>query len=339
MPLSSFVSLSGEIEALSEREDARREARHQQALEDENALLHAVIDNFPGGLQLIDRNLRLVYCNTALREMLEYPAHLFAFGNPSLEQLFRFNALRGEYGPGDAEEHVRKRMELVKLREPHVYQRSRPNGVVIEVRGVPLAGGGFMTTYLDITAQSRNEPASQRQGDMDQLTGLPKTAYIMEQISKLLAALRPGQVAAIHCIDLDHFRAINKHYGRAGGDQVLREIGTRLRGLLRGNDPVARIGGDRFLVLQQDVKRPLDVARLANRIMLEINRSVQLGSELVSVSSSIGFALAPRDGTDANQLFEKAETALLSIKQRDRGTFDAGSAEWIGSSVPAMTED
>jgi diguanylate cyclase (GGDEF)-like protein len=338
MPLSSFVSLSEEINALSEREDARREEQRLQAMEEENALLHAVIDNFPGGLQLIDKNLRLVYCNKVLREMLEYPPNLFAFGNPSLEQLFHFNALRGEYGPGNVEDQVRKRMELVKLREPHVYQRSRPNGMILEIRGVPLAGGGFMTTYLDITAQSR-QPASKDQADIDPLTGLPKITSIMQQLERLLANLRHGQVAALHCIDLDHFRAINKHYGKAGGDQILREIGARLKGLLRGNDPVARIGGDRFLVLQQDVKRPLDVARLANRIMLEINRSTQLGSELVSVSSTIGFALAPRDGYDAKQLFEKAEGALLALKQRDRGTFDAGSAEWMGSTVPAVAED
>jgi diguanylate cyclase (GGDEF)-like protein len=338
MAFSSFVSLSEEIKALSEREDAKREEHRMQAIEEENALLHAVIDNFPGGLQLIDKNLRLVFCNKALRDMLEYPPNLFAFGNPSLEQLFRFNALRGEYGPGNVEDHVRRRMELVKLREPHVYQRSRPNGAILEIRGVPIGGGGFMTTYLDVTAQGR-PPASKDQPDIDQLTGLPKTASIMEQLETLMANLRPGQVAALHCIDLDHFRAINKHYGRAGGDQILREIGSRLKGLLRGNDPVARIGGDRFLVLQQDVKRPLDVARLANRIMLEINRSVQLGTELVSVSSTIGFALAPRDGHDAQHLFEKAESALLALKNRERGTFDAGSAEWIGSSVPAPTED
>lgn len=76
------------------------------------------------------------------------------------------------------------------------------------------------------------------------------------------------------------------------------------------------------------------MARLANRIMLEINRSIQLGNELVSVGSTIGFALAPRDGNDSKQLFEKAESALLALKHRDRGTFDAGSAEWIGTSSP-----
>lgn len=334
MPLSSFVALADEIDALEESQVAERELHRLDWLEEENALLHAVIDNFPGGLQLIDKNLRLVFCNKALRELLDYPPHLFAFGNPSLEQLFRFNAMRGEYGPGDVEDHVRKRMELVKLRKSHVYQRTRPNGMVIEIRGVPIAGGGFMTTYLDVTSQCRSPAGVKDASDIDQLTGLPTTPYIMQQLETLTGNLRPGQVAAVHCIDLDHFRAINKHYGRAGGDQILREIGVRLKNLLRGNDPVARTGGDRFVILQQDVKRPLDVARLANRIMLEINRSIQLGTELVSISSTIGFALAPRDGHDAHQLFEKAESALLALKHRDRGTFDAGSAEWIGN--PAM---
>jgi len=74
-----------------------------QDLQDEVLLLRAVIDNFPGGLSLIDKNLKLVFCNDRQKKMLEYPPNLFEYGTPSLEQLFRFNATRGEYGPGDIE--------------------------------------------------------------------------------------------------------------------------------------------------------------------------------------------------------------------------------------------
>ncbi len=338
MPFNSLLALSEEIDALASRDEKAPAARRLENIVEENALLHAVIDNFPGGLSLVDKNLKLVFCNKTLRDMLDYPQSLFAFGTPSLEQLFRFNATRGEYGPGQIEDHVVARMELVRQRCAHTYQRVRPNGMVLEIRGVPLEGGGFMTTYLDIT-QSRQIAQADARQELDQLTGLPKAAYINEQIELVLAGLRPGQVVALHCLDLDHFKSINKHYGRSGGDHILRELGTRLKGLLRGNDPVARIGGDRFLVLQRDVKRPSDVARLANRIMLETSRSIQLGSEIVSISSSIGFALAPRDGDAAHQLLDKVQTAVIATKQRNRGGFDASATEWHGQLLEQQPEE
>jgi PAS domain-containing protein len=118
-----------------------------EALKAENQMLHAVIDHFPGGILLYDKDLRLVVCNEKQKEILQYPPALFEFGMPTLEQIFRFNAIRGEYGPGDIEAHVKERMRLAALREAHVFERTRPNGTVLQIRGVPLPGGGFLTTH------------------------------------------------------------------------------------------------------------------------------------------------------------------------------------------------
>jgi diguanylate cyclase (GGDEF)-like protein len=308
--MSSFSNLSEEIDELSRKSTEQLGFSLMESLEEENELLRAVVDNFPGGLQLIDKNLRLVFCNDKLKKMLDYPPSLFAFGNPSLEQLFRFNAQRGEYGPGPVEEHVAKRMDLVRQRKAHTYQRTRPNGMTLEIRGVPLAGGGFMTTYIDVSDQQRRIIHGQVLADVDLLTGLPKAPYMRKHLAELLELKRNSHIAALHCLDLDQFHAINLQYGRATGDQILKEVGTRLRGLLRGNDPVARIGGDSFMVLQYEVKRPSDVARLASRISVEISRPIQLGSETVSVTPLIGFALIPRDGNDVDTLMEKAQNAV-----------------------------
>ena len=73
--------------------------------------------------------------------MLEYPDSLFEGQNPSMADIFRLNAKRGEYGPGDVEDHVRKRLSLVHQRLPHSFERTRPNGRVLEIRGVPIEGG------------------------------------------------------------------------------------------------------------------------------------------------------------------------------------------------------
>ena len=125
-------------------------------------LLEAVIDNFPGGIILTDRDLKVVICNQQQRELLEYPATLFKDGNPSLRELFHFNAVRGEYGPGDAEELVAHKMDLVRKREAHVFERTRPNGRIVEVRGVPLDEGGFVTSYVDVTEHRKNQDVIHR---------------------------------------------------------------------------------------------------------------------------------------------------------------------------------
>lgn len=328
MAFNGLTALSEEISELIQREDKNQLPKRLQALEHENLLLRAVVDNFPGGIALTDKDLRLVFCNEKLRVMLDYPKSLFAFGNPSLEQLFRFNANRGEYGPGNIEQHVATRMELVRQQTAHVYQRVRPNGTRLEVRGVPLPAGGFMTTYVDIGHQAARPGPAEQQSDVDPLTGLNKGSIFEKQLAEFLSHRSPQHVAAVHCMDLDHFRAINKQFGRAAGDLILKEIGTRLKGLLRGTDPVARIGGDRFVVLQHEVKRPSDVVRLANRILLEISRPVQIGNELATISSSIGFALIPRDGNTVETLLDVAQGAVLETKQRSRGGFEAEAAEF-----------
>ena len=328
MAYHGLSALSEEIAELMQRDNQNELPQRLLDLEHENELLRAVVDNFPGGIQLIDKDLRLVFCNDKLKRMLDYPQSLFAFGNPSLEQLFRFNANRGEYGPGPVEEHVSMRMELVRQRKPHAYQRVRPCGTRLEVRGVPLAAGGFMTTYIDVGDQPAKLSAVEASNDVDALTGLHKGAFFTNQLAEFLQYRQPSHVAALHCMDLDHFRAVNKQFGRAACDLILKEIGTRLKSLLRGSDPVARIGGDRFAVLQHEVKRPSDVVRLANRILLEISRPIQVGAELATISSSIGFALIPRDGHSVEQLMERAQAAVLETKQRSRGGFEAETAEW-----------
>ncbi|ALK10843.1 EAL and GGDEF domain-containing protein [Blastochloris viridis] len=121
------------------------------------ATLQAVVDNFPGGVSFFDSDLNLVVCNVQFRTLLELPDELFAHGLPTLEMIFRTNAERGEYGPGDPARQVRARLELARRGEPHLFERVRPDGTVVEIRGTPVPGGGFITTYVDMTARRAAE--------------------------------------------------------------------------------------------------------------------------------------------------------------------------------------
>ncbi len=131
--------------------------RAEASLLRQNTTLSAIVDNFPGGISLFDRQLRLVAHNAEFRSVMDFPDSLFAQAELGFEDLIRFNAQRGEYGPGDVEEQVAAAVKLAKNFQAHRVERVRPNGTVIEVRGTPLPEGGFVTSYIDITERKQQE--------------------------------------------------------------------------------------------------------------------------------------------------------------------------------------
>src|SRR5688572_16750620 len=131
---------------------------NQRELTQQKAILETTLDNMEQGISMVDKELRAIAVNRRFFELLDMPPELFAAGKFTLEQAFRYNALRGEYGPGDVEEQVRQRLELARKFEPHSFERKRPNGQVLSIVGKPLPGGaGFVTTYTDITERKRAE--------------------------------------------------------------------------------------------------------------------------------------------------------------------------------------
>ncbi len=290
-------------------------------LQERVRLLEAVIENFPGGISLFDSNLQMVLCNRRQKELLEYSEELFADGYPSLEGLFRFNAERGEYGPGNVELHVKRRMSLARKREPHVYERKRPNGTIVEVRGVPLDGGGFLTTYFDVTEQRRTRDLIAHMAHHDPLTDLPNRLLFNDRLHNAVALAKRGALMAVHYIDIDLFKPVNDRYGHKTGDDLLIGIAGRMRTMVREHDTVARLGGDEFAVVQTGIHAPRDAETLARRIVDKLSAPFRIAPEPVRVSASVGVALAPLHGDSCDDLLMKADSALYTAKAGGRGRF------------------
>ncbi|HLX80697.1 MAG TPA: diguanylate cyclase [Burkholderiales bacterium] len=119
--------------------------------------LQTVIDHLPCGVTLVDSELIVRALNNEFLRLLELPPGLAAHGAVPLETFIRYNAERGEYGPGDPEEKIRAAVERAHRMEPHVFELVRPNGSAVEVRGLPLPDGSFITIYTDITKHKRSE--------------------------------------------------------------------------------------------------------------------------------------------------------------------------------------
>ena len=128
----------------------------EEELARQSALLQATLDNIDQGLSVYDRDLKLIAFNQHYLRMLSLPADFAKLGL-SFQDFVRWNAARGEYGPGDPEMHVASRVALVTRQEPHYIERRRPNGKTVEIRGNPMPGGGFVTTYTDVTQRKAFE--------------------------------------------------------------------------------------------------------------------------------------------------------------------------------------
>ncbi|WP_291995413.1 PAS-domain containing protein [Candidatus Accumulibacter sp. ACC003] len=129
------------------------------------------------GFSLFDGELRLVACNRQFLDLLDFPTELGTIGRP-LGDFFRFNAERGDYGAGDIEQLVKERIALASKAEPHCFERVRPNGTVLEIRGTPLPGGGFVTTYSDVTERKTWEESLQAAKHKAEEANHAKSAFL-----------------------------------------------------------------------------------------------------------------------------------------------------------------
>ena len=143
--------------------DVTAEVVSEQKLRRQSDFVLALVEKLPFGVSIVDANLRLIAYNDRFLELLDFPRELFKTGDP-FEKFVRFNAERGEYGPGDIETMVRERVARAASPTPHHFVRKRPDGRVLDIRGMPLPEGGFVTTYFDITraAARRGAPQGKR---------------------------------------------------------------------------------------------------------------------------------------------------------------------------------
>ena len=128
----------------------------------QNKVMESIVENLPCGISVFDGKLRLVSANAKFRELLELPDHLFDPAQVEFEDIIRFNALRGDYGDGEVEAIIRGIVEKAGHPVAHRFERQRPNGLTLDIAGAPMPGGGFVTTYTDVSERTKVEAAIQR---------------------------------------------------------------------------------------------------------------------------------------------------------------------------------
>jgi diguanylate cyclase (GGDEF)-like protein len=166
------------------------------------------------------------------------------------------------------------------------------------------------------------EAAAQHQALHDTLTGLANRALLEDRLGQALHRhRRSGEQVALLMLDLDHFKQVNDTLGHPAGDELVRQVGTRLRALLRDTDTVARIGGDEFAIVQARPKGETDVRRLCERIIETIREPFQLGEREARVGVSIGAVFASEEAATATELLRHADITMYRAKSAGRDCY------------------
>lgn len=193
----------------------------------------------------------------------------------------------------------------------------RPDaGRADEIGDLSRAFGGMMSNL-----QERDERL-QELAFYDGVTGLTNRHFFKERIEQAVAnALRYEQRCCLMFIDLDDFKIVNDTLGHHIGDELLREVGKRLSGVLRNNDLVCRIGGDEFAVILENVKDMRTPAMLAEKIIAAVSEPAMLQGHCVVVGASIGISACPDFAKDTSTLLQTADTAMYVAKGRNKNTY------------------
>lgn len=155
----------------------------------------------------------------------------------------------------------------------------------------------------------------------DALTGTPNRALVLDRLESELSRRRRTRIAVLF-LDIDHFKQINDSMGHAAGDEVLQLVARRLESAVRDSDSVCRYGGDEFLVLLSELAQPSDAALIARKMLDAIAQPCCVGADqMLHLTASLGIALFPDDGADAESLIRSADAAMYRAKRAGDGDF------------------
>jgi diguanylate cyclase (GGDEF)-like protein len=298
--------------------------------------LRAALENIEQGIFMVDAEGMVNVINQRAVELLDLPKEWLGGSRP-LNEMVTFLRDRGEFANNDFDARVHAMLMGNGFdSECGVYERTRPNGVVLEVRSMATPDGGMVRTFMDITERKRAEARIAEMATHDELTGLANRSLFRERVEQALnRAQRYGEPFALLMLDLDRFKPINDTLGHPVGDEVLKETALRLQFCVRETDTVARLGGDEFAILQAQATTADEVAILAQRILDAVATPLEVNGHRIEIGTTIGVAFAPRDAADHGQLVTKADQALYAGKKSGRNCFAFAGSEPSLQSVPS----
>ncbi len=275
------------------------------------------LNNMPHGLAMFDADGRLVVVNRRWFEIMPIDGDSMASGA-------RAEAIVAAYVDLDvlSERDAGRMLDVIGRRGLGLHTEQmelQANDRNVDLTFQPMESGGLVVAIEDITEKRRTEARLAHMARHDALTGLPNRLLFQERLDAALAMAGSDDLLAVLFVDLDNFQQINDTLGHATGDAVLVEVADRLRFAVGDSDVVARFSADEFVVLQNGSRSVNEVTSLATRIIESLAAITQVDDKAIVCGASIGIALAPRDGSDSDQLLKSADMALGRAKAGGKG--------------------
>ncbi len=216
--------------------------------------------------------------------------------------------------------------------------------------------GGLVLLWLSMLAVSLSVTQTLRRQSVtnaflarhDALTGMPNRAQFTQRAAQAIAGATSDRPVAIALIDLDRFKEVNDTLGHQNGDQLLMMLAERLKLYVREGDTIARLGGDEFGVVLCGIRSAGEAVEVLGRLRSVVNEPIQINGLPLAIEASIGFALAPVDGTDVGALQQKADVAMYVAKRQHAGithyrpeqdTYDSAKLTLVAELATAIAED
>jgi diguanylate cyclase (GGDEF)-like protein len=297
----------------------RKEAALATRFEEQANRFDIALNNMSHGLCMLDEQNRLQVWNDRFLELLHLKNMPVRVGMPA-SRLLRHSIRAGNHRTKSVKKVFSDLAQGLQQNRFDQVQTSPDGDRTIAVSRRLMSGGGSVVILEDVTESKRAQERITHLAKYDELTGLANRNQFRERINGMLAAMhkRKNHVA-IHLIDLDRFKAINDTLGHPIGDKLLKEVALRLKTVIRPGDMITRFGGDEFVVLQVGTERYQDAKWLAERLARTLKDPFDIDGHRIDIGASIGIAMAPMDGVDADQLLKKADMALYAAKNGGGG--------------------
>ncbi|MDD5363693.1 MAG: EAL domain-containing protein [Gallionellaceae bacterium] len=196
----------------------------------------------------------------------------------------------------------------------------------------------YIGLFTDVSHMKKSEDELKHMAHYDALTDLANRTLMSIQLDMALErAARRTNKLAVFALDLDGFKAVNDSLGHHAGDLLLQKIAARLKATLRGEDVVARMGGDEFAMIIENPPSAIHIGHLAEKIIAAVGKPMDLHGNRAHVTASLGIAIFPQDGQDASILLKAADTAMYASKQAGRNTYRYHDDEMTKAANQRMT--
>jgi len=281
----------------------------------------AALNNMPLGLWMFDSVRQLIVSNRRSNEILGMTPGAVQNGT-TVREIMQQVARTGVFSAENTERITADLENRLLDSDSAELEFDAEDGRTFSFTFQPVKTGGSIVLLEDVTERKAAAAKINRLARYDAVTGLPNRAFFRDQMELSLAGIaKRRQACAVLFVDLDQFKQVNDTMGHPFGDALLCAVADRLRGIVRDTDVVARFGGDEFVILQHPVKHPSESATLAQQVVDAVGRSFEIEGHQVLIGASIGIAVAPQDGVDADMLLKNADMALYRAKSEGRGAW------------------